>query len=233
MTKAVFFDWFNTLADYHPPREEVQAKACRELGIEVDKEKLSPGILLADHYYIEENLRSPIKQRSSQEQFDIYTEMQRVVMREVGVNPSDKLALSIVQEVGKLFADRSFALFEDVPAALDLLKQRELILGIISNIEVDLVPVCQGLGIGPFLNVIVTSEEVGSGKPYAPIYLAALERAGVEASESIYVGDHYGTDVLGAEQVGMQGVLLDRCNLFHQITDCPRISTLTDLLDYV
>ena len=233
MTKAVFFDWFNTLADYHPPRQNVQAKACRELGIEVDKQKLPPGILLADHYYIEENLRSPVKQRSPQEQVDLYIQMQRIVMREVGLSPSDKLALSIVQEVGKLFANRSFTLFEDVPPGLEFLKERGLTVGIISNIEIDLLSVCQGLGIASLLDVIVTSQQVGSVKPHAPIFLAALEQAGVEASESVYVGDHYGTDVVGADKVGMQGVLLDRCGLFPHITDCPRISTLAELAEYV
>ena len=92
MAKAVFFDWFNTLAEYSPPREEVQARASWTVGIEVEKEKLSPGILLADHYYIEENLRHPVRNRSLEEQMALYIEMQRIVMRQVGVNPSDKLA---------------------------------------------------------------------------------------------------------------------------------------------
>lgn len=233
MAKAVFFDWFNTLADYHPSREEVQTRACLELGIEVEKEKLSPGILLADHLFIEENLRSPVKERSHQEQLDLYTNMQRVVMQETGINPSKKLAISIVQEVGKLFADRAFALFYDVREALEFLKKRGLILGIISNIEVDLIPVCQGLGIGQFLDVIVTSPQVGSGKPHAPIYLAALERAAVTAPESIYVGDHYGTDIGGAEQIGMQGILLDRHDLFEDIDGCQRIRSLVDLVHFL
>ena len=33
--KAVFFDWFNTLARYDPPREELQVAACRAFNIEV------------------------------------------------------------------------------------------------------------------------------------------------------------------------------------------------------
>jgi len=233
MAKAVFFDWFNTLAEYSPPREEVQARACWTVGIEVEKEKLSPGILLADHYYIEENLRHPVRNRSLEEQMALYIEMQRIVMRQVGVNPSDKLALTIVQEVGKLFADRSFALFDDVPATLEMLKRQGATLGVISNIDIDLEPVCQGLGIAPFLDAIVTSRQVGSTKPDAPIFLAALDQTGFEASDAVYVGDHYPTDVLGSEKVGMRGVLLDRCSLFAGITDCPRLTTLTDLTDFV
>ncbi|MBL7120083.1 MAG: HAD-IA family hydrolase [Dehalococcoidia bacterium] len=231
MTKAVFFDWFNTLAQYYPPREEAHANACGKVGIEVEKERLSPGILLADHYYIDENTRFPLRKRSLQEQMEVYAQMERIVLREAGVNISDQLALTVIQEVGKIFANRDFVLFDDALAALDLLKQRGLILGIISNIDHDLVPVCQELGLAVYLGVIVTSREVGSEKPQPPIFLAAVERADVEPSEAVYVGDHYGTDVVGAQEVGMKGVLLDRHDMFSHITGCLRIRTLTELVD--
>lgn len=231
MTKAVFFDWFNTLAQYYPPREQVHANACGKVGIEVEKERLSPGILLADHYYIDENARLPIKERSLQEQMDLYAQMERIVLREAGVNISDQLALTVIQEVGKIFSNRDFVLFDDTLAALDLLKRRGLILGIISNIDHDLVPVCQELGLAPYLDVIVTSRQVGSEKPHPPIFLAAVEQAAVKTSETMYVGDHYSTDVVGAQEVGMKGVLLDRCDLFKEVTGCPRIRALTELVE--
>lgn len=231
MTKAVFFDWFNTLAQYYPPREEVHANACGKVGIEVEKERLSPGILLADHYYIDENTRLSIKKRSLQEQMDLYAQMERIVLKEAGVNITDQVALSIIQEVGKVLSNRDFVLFNDTLAALDLLKQRGLILGIISNIDHDLVPVCQQLGLAPYLDVIVTSRQAGSEKPHPPIFLAAVEQVGVEPSETMYVGDHYGTDVVGAQEVGMKGVLLDRCDLFKEVTSCPRIRALTELVE--
>ena len=35
MIEAVFFDWFNTLAKYSPPREELQSRLLGEFGINV------------------------------------------------------------------------------------------------------------------------------------------------------------------------------------------------------
>ena len=56
MTKAVFFDWFNTLARYEPPREELYSQALREFGIEVPPEKILPGLLAADSYFSERHI---------------------------------------------------------------------------------------------------------------------------------------------------------------------------------
>ena len=35
MIKAVFFDFYNTLGRFDPPREELQAVACGEFGIQM------------------------------------------------------------------------------------------------------------------------------------------------------------------------------------------------------
>ena len=37
MIRAVFFDFYHTLVTFDPPREELQASACREFGIEVGR----------------------------------------------------------------------------------------------------------------------------------------------------------------------------------------------------
>ncbi len=61
MLKAVFFDWFNTLAHYHPPREELESQALQELGIRASPQKIRPGLLIADRGYFEENALSPVE----------------------------------------------------------------------------------------------------------------------------------------------------------------------------
>ena len=160
--------------------------------------------------------------------------MEKTVLREAGLaDVSDELALTIIQKAWGSFSDQSFMLFDDVLPALGQLKQQGLVLGVISNIDRDLSPACQRLGLAPYLDVIITSSGVGSEKPNPPIFMAALQQAGAEASSAIYVGDQHGTDVLGAQRVGMEGVLLDRYDLFGQTTGCIRIRTLADLLDYV
>ncbi|MCK5434223.1 MAG: HAD-IA family hydrolase, partial [Dehalococcoidales bacterium] len=84
-----------------------------------------------------------------------------------------------------------------------------------------------------YLDLVVTSKEVGVDKPASPIFLAALERAGIDVSEAVYIGDQYQTDVEGARGVGINPILIDRYDLSPQVSDCPRIHSLTELAQYL
>ena len=233
MIKAVFFDWFNTLAQYYPPREEMHAKICQEFGIEVEVEALRRSLPVADRFFAEENARSPVEKRPPLDKAKVYAEYTRVLLKGAGVEVSEELALRMLQRGAEFFKDMDFVLFDDVLPTFEVLKQRGLILGLISNINQDIMPSCQKLGLATYLDFIVTSQEIGSDKPRPPIFLAALERAGVEASEAVYVGDQYNSDVVGARGVGIEPVLLDRYQLFKDVTDCPRIEGLAELAEHL
>ncbi len=43
----------------------------------------------------------------------------------------------------------------------------------------------------------------------------------------------FGADVIGARGVGITPILIDRYNLYPEVTDCPRIHSLTELADYL
>ena len=62
---------------------------------------------------------------------------------------------------------------------------------------------------------------------------AALARAGTEASETVYVGDQYQIDVVGARRVGITPVLIDRDDISPQVSDCPRIRSLAELEQFL
>ena len=235
MIKAVFFDWFNTLARYDPPREELQSQALQEFGIHVPPQKIIPGLLLADRGYFEENAVSPVRQRSPEEQAKVYTRYQSTILTEAGVNlPREQEVLSkIMQRVQQLSRGMSFTLFDDVLPTVKTLKEQNLTLGLLSNIDRDMKPICRELGLEPYINFIVTSGEVGVDKPKPPIFLAALERAGVNASEAVHVGDQYKLDIIGAMGVGITPILIDRYDLYSEVSDCPRIHSLTELTDYL
>ena len=95
------------------------------------------------------------------------------------------------------------------------------------------VPVCLELGLASYLDLIVTSREVGSDKSDPRIFLAALERAGVEASQALYIGDQYNPDIVVPREVGIRAVLLDRFELLEESVDCPRIKTLAEVLEHL
>jgi len=64
MIKAVFFDFYNTLATYHPPREDLYVNICRGLGITVEARALFTSLAAADIFYRNENSRSPVDKKA-------------------------------------------------------------------------------------------------------------------------------------------------------------------------
>ncbi|MFC1993088.1 HAD family hydrolase [Chloroflexota bacterium] len=233
MTRAVFFDWFNTLARYEPPREELQSQALREFGIEVSPEKMMPGLLAADSYFFGENAISPVEKRDPREKAEVYIHYQSIILAEAGINVTKELLLNIMKKAQQLFVGVTFVLFDDVLSTLKSLKERKLTLGLLTNATMDMVSIHRKLGLEPYIDFVVTSDEAGADKPKPPIFLAALERAGVIASEAVHVGDQYKLDVVGARGVGIAPILIDRYNFYPEISDCPRIRGLSALADYL
>ena len=233
MINAVFFDWFNTLARYEPPREELHSQALKEFGIEVSPQQIMPGLLIADRDFFEENIRSPMQKKNPEEQAEVLTRYQNTVLTEAGVKVDQGLLVKVIKKVQQLFVGITFTLFDDVLSTLKTLKEQRFILGLLTNYNKDMKPICRELGLEPFLDFVVTSVEVGADKPNPPVFLAALQRAGVSASEAVHVGDQYQVDVVGAREVGINPILIDRYDLYPEVSDCPRIRSLTELTGYL
>ena len=233
MIKAIFFDWFYTLALFDPPREDMHSQAYQEFGIEVPPEKLTRGLLLADRGWFEEDVKSRVEVRTREEQLELALRYQHTVLSEAGVNAPRELLFKIAQRMYQLYQGVTFTLFDDVLSTLKTLKERRLILGLITNATKDMSSAYRKLGLEPYLDFVVNSEEVGANKPEPPIFLAALDKAGVEASGAVHVGDQYELDVVGARGVGINAVLIDRYDVAPEVSDCPRIRTLPELAQYL
>jgi putative hydrolase of the HAD superfamily len=233
--KAIFFDWFNTLARYDPPREELQSQALRELGINIATEKVRQGLAAGDKYLFEENFISPVRKRNREEQTKLYLRHQEIILTEIGVNVTEQpdLVGKTLMRLRELSQGLHFVLFDDVLPTLKALRKQKLILGLLTNLDRDMTPLCRELGLEPYLDFVVTSGEVDSDKPNAPIFLTALERARVKATEAIHIGDQYKVDVTGARGVGITPLLLDRYDLFPEVNDCPRLHSLSEVPKYI
>jgi putative hydrolase of the HAD superfamily len=231
--KAIFFDWFNTLAHYYPPREELESQALKELGFDISPKDLSYGMYLGDKLMYEENARIPIRQRSREEQTQLYTRFHRTVLKEANLTAADDVVLKLLKRMLQLNDSMKFILFDDVSATLKELKARRLKLGLLTNLQSEVNSVCRVLGIADYLDFTVTSAEAGADKPQPPIFLKALQLAHVNAAEAIHVGDQYQNDVLGARKVGISPILLDRADYYTEITDCPRIRGLSEVVRYI
>jgi len=231
--KAVFFDWFNTLSRFDPPRVELYHQAFQHFGIELDFKPLMRGILKADRYYFAENSRLPAKERSVAEQLELYSCYPKAILDEAGIETAPDFPLKVLKLAMERHQELDFVLFDDVLAVLNTLKERGLILGILTNASQDMNAIARKLGLESVVNFIITSQEAGSDKPHPQMFLMALKRAGVAASESVHVGDQYEIDVVGARGAGIKPILIDRYDISDDVTDCPHIRDLTELVSYL
>jgi len=81
-------------------------------------------------------------------------------------------------------------------------------MGIVSNFYGNLEPVCEELGIRHLFGCLIDSNRVGVIKPDPRIFQAALDRLGVQAGETVFVGDNVYRDMEGARDMGMPHILL-------------------------
>lgn len=62
------------------------------------------------------------------------------------------------------------------------------------------------LGIGDWIDFLVTSEEAGVEKPHPYIYMKALDKMQLKPNEVIMIGDSLKKDCLGASQLGIDSI---------------------------
>ncbi|MFH5181940.1 HAD-IA family hydrolase [Paenibacillus sp. TAB 01] len=120
-----------------------------------------------------------------------------------------------------------YQLFNDVAECLPKLQERGLRLGIISNFAPTLSSILKHKGILHYFDPVIVSTEVGLEKPNPAIFELALARAGLSASEVLYVGDHDRNDIWAPNQAGIDAVKIKRYD-YHSGEG---IHSLRELLD--
>jgi FMN phosphatase YigB (HAD superfamily) len=223
--KAIFFDWMDTIGRPELERHDLHAQVLSEFGIKVSPEKLIRPIYIAE---TEVPGGTPYRWDESKDP-NPFLHYEEVVLSEVGITLPRETVFQILKIISPRAKRTGFALYDDVLPTMKTLKERGLILGLITSMKKEINLVSRQLGLEPYLDFTITSSDVRAPKPEPPLFLAALERAKINALEAIYVGDQYSTDVVGARVVGINPVLIDRYELFSEISDCPRIRTLTEL----
>ncbi len=97
--------------------------------------------------------------------------------------------------------------FPDSIESLIKLKSLGFRLAIISNIDNEIIePILRRLGTYELFELVLTSEELGFGKPNPKIFKEALKHLGIEPKDSIFIGDSLLNDVEGARKVGIEAI---------------------------
>jgi putative hydrolase of the HAD superfamily len=93
------------------------------------------------------------------------------------------------------------------------------------------------LGVVRYLDILVTSEDVGVEKPDRKMFQAAIDGLMTEAKDIVMVGDDVERDIIGAKRLGMSAVLVTRYGSKNitdsNITPDITLSDITELRKYV
>jgi putative hydrolase of the HAD superfamily len=101
-------------------------------------------------------------------------------------------------------------------------------IAVISNSDGRIEQVLSRSGIGDCFESVTDSGTVGVEKPRVEIFQAALSAMKARADESLYVGDLYSVDYVGARNAGMQAVLFDVSGAYRD-HEAPRVESLKQL----
>jgi putative hydrolase of the HAD superfamily len=220
--KAVFFDVDFTLIYPGPTFQgEGYERFCASYGIVVDRTRFTSAVLSAstilddqqDHIY------DP----------DIFVRYTRRIIEGMGGRGEriDACASEIYREWA---ACQHFVLYDDVTPVLRELAARGLKMGLISNSHRCLTSFQEHFELRGLITSAVSSSEHGFLKPHPSIFEASLKLAGVNAMESVMVGDSMSHDIEGARRVGMRGILVHRgSDSGEERGDVPVIRSLSEL----
>lgn len=111
--------------------------------------------------------------------------------------------------------------------SLERIKQ-QYATAVISNADGRIDAVLTRCGICDCFASITDSGNVGHEKPHPAIFAAALQQMKAEPAESLYVGDVYSVDYVGARNAGMQAVLFDVAGAYRG-QEYPRVESLSEL----
>lgn len=194
--KTVFFDVGNTLL--FPNRERIHAPLA-ERGVAADSEHLRS---------LERRIKNEFDSlmiNDGNHDHSFWSMFYAQLFADIGLN-DDALRDQLVTGI------RNSANWDQIrPDTCDELRQiaRRYRLGVISNADGRIEDVLRRCQIAECFLSITDSGLVGYEKPHPEIFRQALESLNAQPEESLYVGDMYSVDYLGATGAGMQAMLMD------------------------
>jgi putative hydrolase of the HAD superfamily len=223
--RAVFFDVGETLVHVEPSFADLFAGILRAEGVPRSPEQVREA---SEHIYAGFSRAArdgSMWTTSAERSRAFWTSIYAAMLEDLGVAAAH-LPGRMYEEFTRL---ENYALFDDVRPTLAMLRAAGLDLGVVSNFEAWLE---EWFGVHDLVEtfpVRVISGLEGIEKPDERIYRLALDRAGVAASEAVYVGDNPEFDVDPPRAVGMFPVLVDRRGR-HPEHPGARVTDLRDLL---
>lgn len=124
---------------------------------------------------------------------------------------------------------RVFRAYPDALPALEMARSAGHKVWVVTDADPYMIThILPATGLHHVVDGAVTAFEAGYPKPHPRLFEHALDRAGVNPVNAVFVGDSYERDILGARGAGIRGILLDRRRV-RTVRDVPVIASLASL----
>lgn len=224
--KTILFDFDGTLRHHIPLGGDVFSDHVASLGIPLtdgDRKRAARW----EHYYF---ASSPEIQGDQElvvdgDESEFWKSFGRRRLVALGLHPS--MAAEMAPQVSAYMResyDPEVWMPEELNHLLPELKGSGYTLGIVSNRSEPYHDTVEEMDLQDHFSFVLAAGEVGSWKPDPKIFHHAARLAKSKPEETIYIGDNYFADVIGARRAGLHPILYDRRGLFSD-TGCPIIAS--------
>lgn len=212
--KAIFFDLDGTLRYSNPPSRDLFVDEVIRQGISVSAATRLQAARW-EHYYFggSPEVHADAEAFPDRKSFWLNYSRRQVLALGGSAEQADRLG-PILHEYMNEHNHPEDALMPGVLGMLNALKETDLILGVVSNRETPFQDYLEEMGLAEYFHFSLAAGEVQSWKPDKVIFEHALQKVGVRADETLYVGDNYYADVLGARNAGIEPILIDVDGIF-------------------
>lgn len=228
--RTVLFDLDGTLLFHKPDSFEVISAYCADIGQPLDAETEHLGRRSRHEYFVDPTIVGRLDGFSPGE---FWCHFNRHLLRAIGIQGDlDRLAREATDRFADI--DMTYHCPEAGCRTLVELRARGYKLGLItnrSNAE-RFYELLDRMDMRDYFDMTLASGEVGIRKPEPGIFVAAMQRLGARADDSVYVGDNYWADVIGAERAGVTPILYDPLRLFPE-AECLILERMDQLLSWL
>lgn len=201
--KLVLLDLDNTLFAYDP---------CHTAGLDVVKKRLTKENILSESDFTDRYKEAQKVVKSRIDQFGAshsrllyFYEMLHALSHPSASN----LALELEEMYWETFKS-NMVLTDGALSFLQCCQENDTPIVILTDLTTRIqFEKLSALGISEYITYVLTSEAIGVEKPGAKIFTTALEKYATEASNAIVIGDDYKKDIVGANNLGINTILIE------------------------
>ncbi len=227
---TLIFDLDGTLRHSNPSGDGFMLAHAAKLGITCSKECFIAARQWAHRYWASSENLMMDQERYGRGERAFWENYARRTLENIGAPPDQVRDLAPKLHLHMHRNYRPVDLIpEDVFPTLGRLRQAGLTIGLLTNRSDSPRDYLVETGLVSALDFHVAAGDIGSWKPDPESFFYSMGVARSLPQETLYIGDNYYADVLGAQEAGMRAVLIDRDRIFPE-PDCTAIYAVGELV---